>query len=358
MILTDEQETVFDNVVNNVRAKQKLITLGGYAGTGKTVLAKAIHEKFPSFLPCAPTGKAAMVMRSKGIRHAATIHSTIYFVDDKGPEVKFILKEPHKLESGAAGFLIDEASMVSESLFEDLTSFKLPIIFIGDHGQLEPVGSDINLMSRPDFKLETIHRNAGEIAYFAEHLRKGGNYYQFKTNGQVKITNLWDCELDDILACDQIICGFNKTRVAINQTIRNHYGYHGTLNNGEKVICLKNNRERGLFNGLQGIAKNVNHKDHTFDFYSCDDGVIVPGIKFYPYQFGQETTEKGVPSDLDLFDYGYCITCHKSQGSEWGTVAVVHQKCQGWKDFRWAYTAASRAKTKLIWIASKKYGRV
>jgi exodeoxyribonuclease-5 len=172
--LTPEQQAVYEAAVKLPRRQQ---TIGGYAGTGKTVLVPKFVQAFPSFKVCAFTGKAAHVLKDRGVE-ATTIHSRIYnLLKDK--DNKPLLKDGkpqfvRKSHLDCGGFIIDEASMIDAQLYRDLTSFGLPIIFLGDHGQLEPVGEDIYLMKNPDYRLEKVHRNAGEIQRFSVHVRNGG----------------------------------------------------------------------------------------------------------------------------------------------------------------------------------------
>ena len=175
MQLTEEQRSTIKSVLKDLNS-ERFVTLGGYAGTGKTTcvntIVKALENKKYKFAVCAYTGKATNVLRRKGIE-AATIHSTIYRTEKnlETNEVYWTRKPWHEFSHD--GFIIDEASMVGEDIHKDLLSFGLPILYVGDHGQLEPVGSKFNLMQNPNYRLEKIHRNAGEIAHFAEHLRKG-----------------------------------------------------------------------------------------------------------------------------------------------------------------------------------------
>ena len=177
MKLTEEQGQIVDEILSFPRQVQ---TLGGYAGTGKTFCVSYLHRKLDNYAVCAFTGKASNVLRKRGIGVAQTIHKTIYapmldergkiILDDYGRPI-FDLKKHLEYD----GLIVDEASMVNDVIYEDLLSFGVPLIFVGDHGQLEPVGCDVNLMKSPDYRLEEIHRNAGEIAWFADHIRQGRN---------------------------------------------------------------------------------------------------------------------------------------------------------------------------------------
>ena len=350
VILTDKQKQALYQIVTGLKNGSTQITLGGYAGTGKTTLINYLTKFYPNYGVCAYTGKAANVLRKKGISGATTIHSRIYKPFFENGVVYFDLAP----DPGCDGFIVDEASMVSEEIYLDLKSFDKPMIFVGDHGQLEPIDSNFNLMLTPDYKLEEIHRNAGPIAKFAQHVRNGLNPRGFKEEGSDVefVTTLSDQLLTEV---SQVICAYNKTRVSINTQIRNALGYEGVLNVGERIMCLKNNRHQGLFNGMQGTVVNLyrgprGRKLMDFEF----DGFIYNGVPYEEDQFGQEKykIKYGGGDSPNPFDYAYCVTAHKAQGDEWDDVLVVEQRCKNWDHRRWAYTAASRAKTKLRWKAA------
>lgn len=352
--LTAEQKEVVRAIVRGVKSGEQVQTLGGYAGTGKTTITTTLHKFFPNFATCAFTGKAASVMRSKGMEAACTIHSTIYYpVKDEDGKTVFQLKPRSML--GYDGFLIDEGSMVGKDEYNNLLSFGLPIVFIGDHGQLEPVGSDVNVMKNPMYKLEQIHRNAGEIAHFAEHIRKGGDPRKFQTSGKVQVADASDATDDIIVNTDQIICAFNSTRKGVNNNVRRLLKRGHTVEEGDRIICLRNNKTDRVFNGMHANVYEVDltRKKITIDL---DDGERMWELPFAPQQFDAESTCTDVDYQINLFDFGYCITAHKSQGSEWENVIVYEQVCKKWDHARWAYTAASRAKGNLIWLCpSRRY---
>src|SRR5262249_39245796 len=202
MILTREQRRVVQKLLRN-RSRDQIQTLGGFAGTGKTTSLRALAEALPGWAPCAFTGKAAFVLRQKGMA-ASTIHSLIYTAQPKpGGGVEFRLRHP--CEMGCEGFLVDEASMGSRDLHDDLLSFGKPGIFGGGHGQLANVGKDVNLISDPTYRLETIHRNAGPIAHFAEHLRKGNPARSFHGDGAVRVVRTSAVTDRILLRADQVI---------------------------------------------------------------------------------------------------------------------------------------------------------
>lgn len=340
VVLTDEQE----DVVNRLAKIEKTVqSLGGLAGTGKTTLVSVLLKRLNGFACCAFTGKAADVLRSKGIPDASTIHSLIYTKNEKNDDMGGPLFDLRP-SLPCKGIVVDEASMVGRDVYRDLISFGLPVIFVGDHGQLEPVGEDIYLMSNPDFRLETVHRNAGDIARFAFHLRSGGSPYDFDKSEKVTVVAKKDCS-PHLLEANQIICAFNNSRVAINKHIRSIKGYDVEMPViGDRVISLQNSRKLRIFNGTQGILTSVLPTKLTL---KLPDKKIVKA----PYNvrtFNQEKTLR--EGFAHPFDYAYAITCHKAQGSEWDKVMVLEQISSMWDHKRWAYTAASRAKKQVIWI--------
>lgn len=344
--LTEEQQQALDEISKNIKLKP-FQSLGGYAGTGKSTCLSHLSNKYPNFKVCAFTGKAANVLRRKGIYDAATIHSTIYhFEENYNGDLVFRIKNRNQIDFD--GLFVDEASMINEEIFDDLLSFNVPVVFFGDHGQLEPVGTKFNLMKSPDITLETIHRNANTIAKFADFLRKGNFSKDFVSEDDtVQIVPKKMVKTEDFTKTDQVICAFNKTRLLINRKVREFLKYEKKVVKNEKIICLKNNKTLGIFNGMQGNVVNISGKRITFR----DDNNTLLTVNAYLKQFGEEKLAEAAMSEKDLgfFDYGYCITCHKAQGDEWNNIIVIEEKCDLWDHKRWAYTAASRAKQKITW---------
>ena len=341
MRLNDEQKFVIQQVM---KIKKPVQVVSGYAGTGKSTLIRHLSELLPNFAVCAFTGKAANVLRGKGIQ-AKTIHSLIYRATKDEGKVYFSLAN----SIDAAGVIVDEASMVSEYLHRDLKSFGKPLIFVGDHGQLEPIGDKFNIMSQPDYVLETIHRNAGEIAHFAEYIRKGYKPASWEIrNGpgkKIKFVSKFGYEsvASDV---DQVICAYNKTRAEVNRLVRSGMGRGLGPEEGDRVICLRNNSGLGLFNGMQGTIERIYPEDYML-FESNENSFE---IAFDRSVFNQVKHEFDGDRDSPMpFDYSYCVTAHKAQGSEYDSVLVLEQKCDLWDHRRWAYTAASRAREKLFW---------
>lgn len=360
--LSQEQQVAVDRLVKLSKPVQ---TLGGYAGTGKTTVIKELKRRLPGFAVCAYTGKATSVLQSKGILDARTIHSLIYvaveeeyyeeddeFKENKKVRVYFVPKSKEAVLEECNGFLIDEASMIGSAIHTNVLSYGLPVIYVGDHGQLPPVADgNPKLMENPDIRLETLHRNAGEIAEFAQHLRQGYHTDFWESSDKVEIShNLTGTSqyLEELLKVDQVIVAYNRTRVELNKRLREALGYPSdSLVVGDRLMCLKNCKELGLFNGMQITVLEIRGRSFIFQ----TNGAEVR-VDYDPRALNCENHQEllrnrlwGLP-----FDYCYAVTCHKAQGSEWDNVAVIEQRCSAWDHRRWAYTAASRAKEYLLWI--------
>lgn len=332
--------------------------LGGYAGTGKTTMIKEIIKTIRgTVFVCAFTGKAAFVLKRKGIG-ASTIHGLIYKpeVDETTHQVKFTLRDPTDLQCDL--IVVDEASMVSHALYHDLKSFHKPILFVGDPGQLEPIGDNPNLMKECDYTLKTIHRQAlnSPIIGLATAIRNGGSSYdprKYGSQGESLVFQTKVLKPDLLYKVDQVITAKNDTRRAVNAKFRQDKGY-GTfdgLHEGEKLICLKNDSALGVFNGQIMYIDEIRDErplyyEAVVSFEGLDGKRVIP---IWSEPFYRELNESDrPPKEVAKCDFGYCITCHKSQGSEWDHVLVVDEWLgRAWDMARWRYTAVTRAAKKL-----------
>lgn len=364
------------------------ITLGGYAGTGKTTLIsvfrKVLEQKNPDINVafCTYTGKAAQVLKTKlvesktvhGKDYIGTIHSLIYspIENVKGEIVGWEKRE--KIYNTDL-IIVDEASMVDGNIWADLKSYGLPIIAVGDHGQLAPIEGSFNLMQEPQLKLTEIHRQAqdnpiiklsimarekGEIpvGIYSENVRK----LSFEDYDTKEFMNEL---LENYNTETLILTGYNNTRVRINNSIRNLLGFEDEFPQpGDRVICLRNNGKKKIYNGMIGTIERI-FPDHG-DWYYAEinmDGVVnrygIPepytGL-IYQGQFNQKeplnfTKQRAKSVKGDLFDYGYAITVHKAQGSQAKRVILFEERFSQmdedtWK--RWLYTAITRAEEELF----------
>jgi exodeoxyribonuclease-5 len=265
--------------------------------------------------------------------------------------------------------IIDESSMVGSDQYEDLASFGVPIVAIGDPGQLPPVNdSDVNLMARPDYTLETIHRQAegSGIISIANEIR---------TNPQYEYRETWSKDVEVVhksaarhLDADVYICGFNKTRASLNKAVRKRRKLEGLLTEGEKIIVLGNDKHLGVYNGLMGTVQEILLTEQTKVYPKGkepqDIQVFVAKVLWDGYEqpstirlssFVLTNSESPVMHDFmahkgkaAVIDYGYAITCHKAQGSEFDHVVVIYEEFpKFWDQSRWMYTAVTRASKKL-----------
>jgi len=201
-----------------------------------------------------------------------------------------------------------------------------------------------------------VHRNAGDIARFAEWLRFGNPASKFEQEtDEVRLLTPDSLDNEKLLEADQVICGYNKTRTTFNRRIRSSMGLTEEIQKGERLMFLRNDNGACVFNGLQGQVTSVwREGDKTFIDLLGDsrsfNGLSVRRIKENEQANTKTRKSKDANEKRHPVDYAYCITAHKAQGDEWDHVLVVEQKCELWEHSRWAYTAASRAKTKLSWV--------
>lgn len=349
--------------------------LAGYAGTGKTtllgdLLATIKAQDKASVAFCTITGKASTILRAKlhldDADFCGTIHSLIYRpILGSGGALKGWIRAEDL--GGTHGLIvIDEASMVNEDIYRDIQKFSLPILAVGDQGQLPPVTGDFNLMSKPDFKLETIHRQAegNPIIRLSMTARKYGQVDEGtydKGVRKIAVTSLARAIADNFDPAAMYLCAFNATRVFVNRLYRERMNIKspGPIK-GERMICLKNNRKEGIFNGMTGVLKSLSKggKDTYAAEIEMDGGDRFVG-QVSKFQFGQPNTPQNwnTATHGNLFDWGYCLTVHKAQGSEADKVILIEQRGANTEDFlyaKWLYTGITRARKELLIIKVKQ----
>jgi exodeoxyribonuclease-5 len=326
------------------------LTLGALAGTGKTTLISYLADLWPHAAVVAVCGKAAHVLRSRGTE-ARTVHSLLY-IPLKAPGGRVRFKKRRSL-GDVRTIIVDEASMIDHLLYIDLLSFGLPVLFVGDHGQLEPIGTNANLMANPMLRLETIHRQAqgNPILQLAVAFREGRPVPRW-TDSKGRLQVLSKREFWDLVSPElQIICGFNKTRHEINRRVRKMRGHAKELVvPGEKLICVQNNKNFHLFNGQQVTAISTAYEGkRTIDIKVETDDYRILTLPCLRRQFGQDPIRESLSKDVALFDYGWCLSAHRAQGSEWGSVLALEEIHPSWNPQRWRYTVVTRAKERLVY---------
>lgn len=401
--LSPDQRLVYDQALAWVKSRRpSVLAIGGYAGTGKTTLVATIaHElcikrrKAVAFLT--PTAKAASVLRRKlaplqlPTTYVGTVHSFMYspvldqYEGLAGWKRRYFTRTEN--DDGSYSYeckdsedmprvdliIVDEASMVSEEMELDILQFKVPVLAVGDHGQLPPVQGTSSWMTKPDLRLEKIHRQAEDnpILALATYVREEGglprNVSDFGIPFYRGLYALGD-PLED--AYDRrghhevaLICYTNRLRARLNMEVhRSLHDGHAEPGKGSQVICLKNNSP--LVNGMRGVlVSHVEKRDiwYVGDVHFPDENYIYSG-PFLQRQFGEAKAPKdtnaaselvGRPIDRmkdlgALFDFGYAMTCHKAQGSQFEEVVVVLEHGRRPQDYaRWLYTAITRASEKL-----------
>lgn len=402
--LSDDQKQVFEAVMRWYGPGAELLTLGGYAGTGKSTLVSILARELQHagadgrfrIAFCAYTGKAANVLKQKlhaaGIdanvmgypHYGGTIHSLIYtpITSHTGAVIEWELKDEEEIcEYGL--IVIDEASMVDEKMLEDLQSYGVPILAVGDHGQLPPVKGLGSLMVNPELRLEKIHRQAegSHIIQLSKYIRENGKLPDDWTNTE----HVRFCTFEELFGILEplyetenvndiaILTYKNATRKAMNyqaRCMRNRRHMEDRPVAGDQFICLRNVAGT-LFNGMRGTIEDEPklHQSYWYNgrFFFPDDELEVNGSILIP-QIGRDKTFSEY-DDINritgtnwngwgkfgmLFDYGYSLTVHKSQGSQFKHVFLMFERPYEVDpdDFRrWLYTATTRARETLTIVA-------
>lgn len=351
-----------------------VMILNGGPGTGKSTTVKGILELIHHFFPsstvqlAAPTGKASKRLSELADQPAKTIHSLLKW--DLNTNVFGVLNEG--AEPLVFDFLIvDEFSMVDTHVFAGLMK-ALParcrILLIGDEDQLESVGEGkvfndlIDSKKIPIVSLTTLFRSAqGDgIAELAREIRENdeirfGNGVEFIETESREITAIVRQIVNE---CDHIDsfqvlapqynkgAGINITNKTM-QTLLNPFSPNkpylrmrdGTdFIVGDKVILLKNLSESNVFNGDVGVITEID-----------------PAEKKVLVQFDEEIVEfSGLTNINNNIKHAWCISVHKSQGSEYQEVCVIADPLhQFMLTKKLIYTAISRAKKKLTIVGSK-----
>ena len=375
--LSDDQEQAISNVVDFLDGPGKAYVIGGVAGSGKSsiipYLVLECERRCWSVEVCAPTGKAAMVLKRKGIVNAHTLHSFLYTVeivhDKDGTEIATFVKKPPSMFYDVNLLIVDEASMITRDLYDYISSLPFKTLYIGDHFQLPPVGDDFNIMLNPDFRMERILRqNEGNpIVQLAEIVRNGGKLPLGRFGDSVHTRVLNE---DDLLNYDEIIVWTNQCKDAMNRLVRSKLGYpEGLPQVEDKMIVRVNSAKYKVFNGQivylcnpgpvrcrdgkwkLSFIDELAHNDVfvaacTNDCVSAKATVHLPKEELDRIRFSTGTKYNSRKSAAAVhLDWGYAVTCHAAQGSSWRNIAVIdEQRMHFSKDWnRWMYTAITRA---------------
>jgi exodeoxyribonuclease-5 len=339
------------------RGTPQIFRLFGYAGTGKTTLARHLAEDVDGKVVFAAfTGKAALVMRRKGCTDASTIHSMIYRARESGEETPSFELWDEAPASKASLIVIDECSMVDAELGRDLLSFGAPVLVLGDPAQLPPIqGGGFFTEAEPDAMLTEVHRQAADdpIIHMSMAVREG-EWLEPGRYGESEVVLKADLLPDRVLAADQVLVGRNATRRAYNARLRERRGFTDPLPQADdKLVCLRNNRRKGLFNGGLWVVKQRSAaRTSTLSLRLQPDDEIGRGVKVSVrrecFTGGIEELDWQQRKRHDEFDYGYVLTVHKAQGSQWDDVVLFDESFAfGESRARWLYTGITRAAKRL-----------
>lgn len=392
MELTIKQEEGLQIALDRHRAGEKYTVISGYAGTGKSTLVKFIIDALDvdkdKVAYATYTGKAAEVLRKKGNPNAMTLHKLLY--DSIPRQGGGFIRIPKKMLEYKI-IVVDEVSMVPKSMVDMLLNHKVYVIFLGDPFQLPQIDKKEThtLLDKPHIFLDQVMRQAAESEIIQLTMKiRNGEQIDFMNGKEVIIAPKASLVTGHLTWADIIICATNASRISLNNQMREILGYSGLPQDGERMICLRNYWEdfsedgsSSLVNGMTGIIKNpfesfrmapryVKMKNHkmdviqsefisddgkTFNSVEMDKGMITTGEFSLDwretYALGQLKNKIGdiVPRE---FTFGYAITCHKAQGSEWNKVLVIEETFPFDKKehARWLYTACTRAAEKLVLV--------
>ena len=392
MELTEKQEKGLKTILNRYKLGMKYTTIAGYAGTGKSTLVKfaiaALGVRPDRVAYATFTGKAAEVLRKKGNEGACTLHRLLYDHIPK-PGGGFIRKPKTQLDCEIV--VVDEVSMAPKSMIDMLLRHRVYVIFLGDPFQLPQIDKNEshNILDEAHIFLDEVMRQAAESEIIQVSMKiRNREPISFMEGKEVIIIPKTQLVEGHLTWADQIICATNATRENINMQMRNIYGYSGLPQDGEKLICLRNywddisDNGDALVNGTTGILRNpfesfrrmpafvqpqnisiiqgdfITSDNSIFNSVEIDKKFIMENVKCITdnkilYRLGKMKEKIGdiVPRE---FAFGYAITCHKAQGSEWDKVLVLEEKFPYKEEehARWLYTAVTRAASRLVLVRS------
>lgn len=384
MELTNKQEQGLKIAIERYRHREPYTVISGYAGTGKSTLIKfiiaALDLEPENVAYIAYTGKASEVLRSKGCPNAMTAHRLLYF-SKQMPNGRFMYRPrpslgPYKL------IVVDEISMLPIDMWELLLSHGIYVIACGDPFQLPPVDKDKDnhVLDNPHIFLDEIMRQAKEsdIICTSMDIREGKKLLPLKGN-DIQIFHKKDLVTGMYGWANQILVATNATRQDINDFMREEVNRGPEPEIGDKIICLSNcwdltsqYEDNPLINGTIGYLKDFEHGTETYNLKGKE--VTAPILfatievendeyRSVPIDYTALTTYKKYFSGPDEyyirknkknpalpieFNYGYSITTHKAQGSQWDQVLVVEEPFPFDKEehARWLYTAITRSARK------------
>lgn len=386
--LTAEQNQLINEIVHWYHSGTKQhFAYSGAAGTGKTTCVKAAieHLGLTNYHACAFVGKAVNVLSAQKLP-ASTIHSMIYKIawvpqrDEKTGRVvkdslgrikmkmQMVLRD--KIEGDPDLLIVDEATMVNDEMSKEILSFGIPTIFIGDNNQLPPVFGESSIMNNVDFTLHKIMRQAENdpIVFLSQKILNDEDL-EVGTYGRSQVLEGYQINKRTTLY-DVILAAKNSTRDYVNHKMRSEIlGLPKEPQIGDKIICRQNDWGRHLAGGIYlttgtmgritDIYRNTWNKksvqiDFKPDFIADDEFRKVKMDLEYLYLPADMKKQYGF-TDLNKFDWAYCVTVHSMQGSEAARVLYLDQRFYDYEMTKKVrYTAITRA-TESITYAKNYY---
>jgi exodeoxyribonuclease-5 len=246
--------------------------------------------------------------------------------------------------------------MVDEELGRDLLSFGKKVLVLGDPAQLPPVkGGGFFTEAEPDSMLTEVHRQAADnpIVRLSMIIREGGRL-DYGVYGETQVVRREGLDPSLVTGADQVLVGLNRTRRAYNARLRQLRGFTGALpQTGEKLVCLRNNRKKGLLNGALFTVKSAGavRRGKVRLLVEAEEAagkLQRVGVLPQFFEGGDAEIPYAQRKDSDEFDYGYALTVHKAQGSQWDDVALFDESF-AFREHRarWLYTGVTRAAQRL-----------
>ena len=359
-------------------ARNKILVITGGPGTGKTTIINAILKIFAPLKIriqlAAPTGRAAKRMSEATGHEARTLHRLLEYSMKKGG---FQKDQKHPLPCDL--LIVDEASMIDTILMHHLLKavpLQATFILVGDIYQLPSVGAgnvlkDIILSAAiPVVALDKIFRQARESRIILNaHRINGGKMPQLKNVRENSdfffieqedpeqvlntILDLTGKRVPDYFGFDpmndiQVLTPMHRGVVGagnLNLTLQNRLNPNTrgiergnrTFRMGDKVMQIKNNYDKEVFNGDMG--RIVRLEPETREVIISFEG------RELPYDF----------TDLDEVILAYAVSVHKSQGSEYPAV-IIPILIQHYMLLQrnLIYTAVTRGKKLVILVGTRK----
>lgn len=387
-----------------------ILTVGGFAGTGKSSMLGVFAKETKLLVAYITyTGRASSVLRRKlkasgavtttktrppgdewderwhdpslpmygGPSFVGTIHRLLYAPIINKREELLGWRKREEFDRRYALIVCDEASMIGDEMLEDIEAHGVPILAVGDHGQLPPVMASGELMKNPDLRLEKIHRQAEKnpIIALSKRVRETGELDDEHADGKhIRFRSRKD--IDRVLRRAYkklpalevgLLCWTNRKRIQLNGAARGALKLKGAPRKSEIVLCLKNNAP--VYNGMRGVltSNGVVDKKEPWILHATvafpDEQLEAHAVDMCAATFNREHVFRtldeiralGIPAEKfsdagHPYDFGYAMTVHKMQGSS-VTHAIFYldrrqePDSEDWR--RFAYTAVTRASERL-----------